>query len=641
MNTSEASAVEDYFSICARREQLLASQATALSTNPLYMRALENADTRLHELEQNPFVVSHLQMLAKPIIEEYQREQAAIDQLAALAGDFLSEEEIALQRHAVLLSVEQKLEDPKVRAAWQFTIGAGVQAEVLLDTASVESTPETQAILPKPDETPRLSAEDARTHETGPTPIEIKRQGNAVIIGQHGKYVLLSHHQESDAMRDYSEDRWAILKTLAQNYEREIPVKDLWSLTFPNKDFDGHVMAGIRSWLNKLTFRRSPIVIHNGKRGNASAYHVNGFQITLTHVTVPRANQSLAVSVQPEQSPNADRDEETIPQSQSCGFPLSMYECSVLASFFTTNAAVFERQGIQTIDKDAAEAISDRMKQATYNQERAIAIYKYGDLRGVRENIIEKLMKFFEDDAAVLNTMELMSIRDDRLPLFEYLFDIEGEQRWKLLEELLDAKHFTDVNVNMTRRGAHVRDTTLRVIGANGRDLMLSPTPELSDPATEEPAENNSLPVEPQDTPRTPALDDIVMPETPAPVAPAANHAPAQPSAASEAQTAKAVLLGEIERAVIGWVEEVDRYNLAGKSPMSIRAVLPGITDQTIGAASERGIISHDRSKTLSVEDIVTVLASGEYPAEFGRTKAARGRVTRKDIEQVIKKVLK
>ena len=184
--------------------------------------------------------------------------------------------------------------------------------------------------------------------------LKLTYSNGAIVIGKNGKYIKTSN-KTIETQRDYGPDRIKLLEVLINDDTGDfVKVTDLRRLAFGEQDVDNNALSQIRKWLDKLNFRRQPLIIHNGKRGKGSAYKVNPkMALQLVKQEVIERQQQDTITIQPET--DEQKIYETAPEVIRVPrsiFPLSRYESSVLATFLEMNNDLLEQIGLDKISEE-------------------------------------------------------------------------------------------------------------------------------------------------------------------------------------------------------------------------------------------------------------------------------------------------
>lgn len=657
--------LETYFMLQEQRDSLIQMADSATTANALYTKAIATADEKIAALEASEIIQKQLGALVLPLqtaISENEVQLAALQPAVELG--LLSLDDITEQHTSFKISVAERIQsDPRLAIAWRVFNKVAV-SETVEYTPSDDTPEEITALADKPEEA-----------ETPKQAIKITRRGNGIMIGAGGKLIRLSGAR-SNAHRDYSEERAAVLKTLVQAQGKQLSANELWDTTFPGTPFDRITLAQVKRWLDSITYRRKPVVVHNGKRGNASRYGITDFDITYTEESVVRASSLNPAAVEADITVGSTKENELLPVAAStpllsgphvpskhrekkvqaeqlrCKFPLDLLESSMIASFLYVNRNVFESLSIPPID----EAISNNLNNHTTQEQYVIAMQQYGDIQTLRSVALAKIEKFFEDDDLVLDTLELMSDRDHRYPLFTYLMDIDGEDRWGLFDKLAQASRVTDYAVDAGRRASYaIHPDSVHT------KLVLPDRTELSGYTSKEASSSaHTAAVHYKhdiDTPideLQPTLSDTLEAASPQDTNVEAEQATVDlqswtediPDQSNEldvtsdsALDIRADFERELRSTLQNALELVRQFSLDGAFAAPVMAVFNGIKKTTIKNASENGHISRNDNRILHVRDIL-ILHTIELHKQAFSVQRSKTKPDRKLILATIDSVL-
>lgn len=468
----EDPAVNDYFSLHERVIGLEAQlDGASAVTQPLFEAAVSEAHLRLAYLESNETVLAGLRALAGPVLAEEKAALAELSEAEEATRGLVDPSVIEAQRENIGKSIAERVEaDPKLATAWRVITRIAARATVSEATDKEASEPTQTAPM-------QHSLSIAEEKEKERTAVRITRQGNAVMVGNQGKTIRLSEAMYGK-QRDYSEERWSVLKTLVAlgGDGKQVSIKELWATAFPDKEIDSRAMGQVRRWLEKLTFRRQPIVVHNGKRSISSAYSIPNFEVTLQE-------QQITTSVRPKsqiptlgsaETPDDDSEGVTSPEKHidTSLFPLSHFETSIIANFFRIHAATLRKLDISTIPEDTIRRIDDTLDPGVASRENAMYIEQAGNIHAIREIILAKLKTFFDSDEKVLGAVDGLSDADPRYGLFEYLVEIDGDDRWQLFSQFRDENRGQTFVTSIGRRDVHTPQNVRRVQLVGGHNVF-------------------------------------------------------------------------------------------------------------------------------------------------------------------------
>lgn len=637
--------VAEFFSLHERRNQLQDAAAKASDlTVDLIDEAMAAADQRIEALAQNTNVREHLQKLLRPVIDEVSGKIAELDTVAKLSVGLVSESTIEDRRKSLWQSIETRANtDPRLKIALTYS-GSTVLAKMAGPKHG------DQEMVTQPEVESGLQTNEPEQREVLKPCFKITRRGKAIMIGKSGKLITTSdlHHP---GHRDYSEERVAVLRTLVKNQGTMLNANALWEQTFPDVPFEGRTMAQVRVWFDKLTYRRQQVVTHNGKRGRGSAYGIMSFDVEFFEEQVVRATEQVsAPAIVPETAdaeiqqstshpyshsvPESKRERQTA-QAKSL-FPLSLYEASVLGTFIQANNEVLKDLGINTLEENIVDNI---VSQVTPEQRRK-AVLEHGDIFAIREAAIKKIAEFFSSDDLLLECIATMSEQDQRYDLFAYLLNIEGEDRWKLLEELVSAERGIRYTADTGRRQSYAidHDSMTRIIGNDAYPITCTPTSaptvveQSQEVANQTQSDDNSVTV--NELAESSQILDLSE-EIPTDITRELLNAHIPSAEPSE----RDIFATELRNSIREWLQAIQQYSLDGKPRPAIQGVFQWFTPNAVKNASENNHISRS-SNTLSTREILTINAMHLAKDAFSVLKSKQ-RPDRKLIMQVIDEELK
>lgn len=626
MDTSEnGPSVDQYFELLDVRNQLSQQIAAASeTTRDLFEQSLSTADDRLASFEDNHEFQTEMQRLGSPVLRAFS-ELDTLTQVGLLPADVIDARRQELQarinadpRMSHIISylgrtakvVEEAPAEPTfipLPPDTTFTRDDGSATIVVAPGENIEVAPPA---------TPEASGEQLKKS------ITITYRDGVIQIGQQGKFVKTSG-AKGDHQRDHTEERLAFLETLIKHQGEMVQTRQLWEETFPDIRPTGRATQAIKLWLENLTFRRQPIVVHSGKRGYGGAYGIMDFEVELVKKTVTRQQVEVPAPTTPtyainklEEVVEACDDQASVEVRETTGFPLTIYESQVLAEFLNVNSNVLTYLGMEPISGDMLERLRDT--KANVERQQQIAINLHGTINQVRQTILANLKEFFADADRVIDTIDRMAELDERYELFSYLYQIEGEDRWQLFEQLIDADRGFKFSID-TARGAgwpiaHITPI-IEVGGVNvlrGTSNQVAPEATPVAPAAEAPVElvpNQSV--------------DLAETETTA--------AAPQHEESEERQNFKEVLGHQIRE----WITLIEAYSLAGKNRVAAQSLFPFLTARFVRNASENNLISRN-GRTFTMTDLLSLAAFHHSPDSF----AVRNSATKPDrrlVSNIIK----
>ena len=617
MNRESGQEVEQFDKLFELRQSLEEKANTASEfSRDTYFEAIRNADDRLKDLAKSETVGQHIRYIGGPLIKAL----FELDELKpAIEAGLVDEGEIKDKEKEILDKA-----DPRTRRLASY-LGQISSSKVIECDGDEETNPK---IITKG---PTSARQETKTDSK--IEIQLTYSDGAIGIGKNGKFVRTSN-KSNESQHDYGPERVKALEVLINNYSGdEIRISELWKSAFGDQVFNRHVMTQIRKWFEKLTYRQQPLIIHNGKRGIASAYSINNrFDLRLVKQEVIEKQQeeiadisSLAQFNEEDFSP-----EETEALRPSSFFPLSRYEASVLATFLDMNNEILEKVGIPRISEEVVERLRNKV---TTREMKLYERVKGTDIKSTRESVITAIATFFKDESKVLKAIGHMSEEDDRYGLFEYLFQIDGEERWRLFEQLKSIETKLTYKVDGGRRAGlaylgGIKESKMgdievvTPIGESGEEEPISDSGTDEEPLTHEISNQEIL------EPRSEAIlpDDKLQ------------QSDVTPRAASlKAEMAR--FEKEFTKDVRGWIKTIDTYSLDGKILRTISHQFPSLTRSFVKNASENGLIARTGNNRLSKKDIICLMALSKYRDYMSITQRTAG-PNRRAIEEMIKSEL-
>lgn len=605
---------ELYVTLSLQMDELEEKASTASDQiAELYQGAISKADLRLAELANDPDVRKDLSALG----EATEKDLRELDDLKDAADlGLVSEEQLTAKR-------EEILSDPARRIAAKF----------------IERT---KLVAREIDSSPDSSSAEA-TAETNHPPRKIRltiRDGGVISIGDKGKIIKLSSTSRRDIqIEDFSLQRESLLRALVTSEKDSLNAVELWEIAFPGQELDKNVLTTFRNWMQKLTYRKQPLILHNGKRGPFSEYFVNpDFDLSIAVERVSRKNPvSATVAVeQPTPSGIAPTEEANDPilakqparkkeAIDLAVFPLTLAESTIVASFISNYSDLLHKEfEIEVLPEQLLEDLSDATG-ATEIQD-ALSAYATDPIFTFRKESFEKIITFFSDQDTVIEALDSIEETDPRYPLFAYLCGIEGEDRWQLLQGLLNARRGIVGGFDIKR--AVLNDTRVVVDLDDGTQYDLS-EPENVDEADDEHEQGDSQTIlgdeqqAPVSTPiyTSPSPDAAVTVELPQAGYSATDtetvevvdiqtpdlepETAATPELAPKKREFAAMLRHDISE----WVEVIEQFSLIGKKSGHISEAFRGLgftgyqnsrVDAIVGALTSG-------SDELSLKDILMV----------------------------------
>jgi hypothetical protein len=449
-------------------------EATTI-TAPLFASSIAKIEAQ--RLGSEDSLLSAAGHIAKIVIDS----EVQLDELRSLVDEGvldIADYEAARVEVAGMLDA-----DPVLSTAYKLVKGSGGTA-LAGSVEKIEVSKDAPVEMPVEAEVPQADAQSTEleaelTELEEPVPIEPEAvvaqdltikilNGRILAIGDSGKFLKASS-RISERQRDYSKERIQLLKTIVNNPGVDLTPNEIWDMAFDSwGEFDKLVFGQFNTWSKNLTFNNVPIIVHNGKRGLGSMYRLNdAFNLSIEEVF----EAPPAIKVQPvvtETPDNIALDEaitrflgpDATPyttlkisrrrqleenQRPIAPFPLNQFETAAVAGFIDSMSDLMEKMGLEPININADSNLVTTLN----DRDRLKTMYHYdNDLGKLREQCISMLHNFFDNRDLVASTIDLMDQNDYRYPVFEYLYLMESENLWVLLETMANEPIDQVVTIN-------------------------------------------------------------------------------------------------------------------------------------------------------------------------------------------------
>lgn len=278
-----------------------------------------------------------------------------------------------------------------------------------------------------------------------------------IRFGEAGKLTAIAPGANRSS-KDYVPLRLAALKFISTT-NGDITPYEFWKGFQGELPFDKDTMAKVRTWLEKLTYLKAPILHHNGLRSWGSRYSRNpSFNITFVDkfIDTPVADAKVIEDTQ-----NITTDENVMPtvvdsitnDETSNNSIDTLYDnfvtprqASLFMQFLMTRRATLENYGIPVPSKEIVEniekmAVDFELSQGYGNPKKnddEVCAERLEAITTIKEvvsdlNIFEKLVLDTPSDSPLYG-------------LLDYLMLIDGEEQWQTIADLLELElksHYT------------------------------------------------------------------------------------------------------------------------------------------------------------------------------------------------------
>lgn len=469
-------------------------------------------------------------------------------------------------------------------------------------------------------------------------PLTITQNGHVLKIGSTGRVVPLANPNPRQ-QRSYAPHRLKALGVLADNSGNILTTSELWEGAFPGVPVDPTVMGHVRPWFDKFTLHKQPVIEQTHKRGKGAKYGIPRFDVTLlTDPNTPYPYDFDTLFAPYETRHRGPNDLDTQEDESECGFPLTIEQSAVFAKFLELNSDVFKELGFPSIDEAAVTALTELVE----NDSRLRKVDDK-DIEQARRSGVERLQEFFSNEDDAITTIGRIRENDARYPLLTFLFDIETEERWALLDELASAKHGLVVTSNIRRNLAEQisKVSSVTELGNGKRIIAQQHTITTQEESVHTGTiTSETLTVEPVLGSLTiGAAVESAQPEQPYPLYPfTPDKASDDPE--SEGIAPLPMQVEAFKEMATEWLEEIRKFGFENKRSESIRGFQGWgwLTPQALRGAYENGYL--DRSTLdLSASELLTLRALREMP-EIMSVRRSSTRLNRREVIKAIKSVI-
>lgn len=626
---------DSYFEAIEQREQLESLLPLASDNlRPTIENGLFAVNTAIDELEADGVAldIAHYG-------EEIENDLAVLEALrATIDKRYISTETVDSQIE-VLLSDERKMKALALFRELKVLEAAGItkeflpQAEELSETITTNDEPlelpttniEPEVELPS-DMSDRSRTLDILPAVDGPK-IQIEFKSDGIQIGEKGRFIRFSNTAHNE-QRDYGDERRAILKVLVENAGsgEYIKVHELWKMAFgDDKEFDRSAMTQIKLWLSSITFRREPIVSHNGRR-RGSAYGIANKNITIKEDTGSDAEifeedkevkLSSPVSLQAHLAKEDDPtmivvDEEVL--HSALKFPLNHAETTILLQHILTRKDILKSIGVEDLILPEGKA-EEILGIKDIDKKLLMGVIEHGgSLEKARESIAKKLVDYFEklEQSQVDELLAEMSGDDFRIDLVCFLYDLKTNDKLRVfLDYFLTTKPFVETRVDSGSfsRGLQIAEIRAGFVDRDGNVIPNFPHPDSEQDiqdSTPDAKESEGVGIETLTKDEVVSLNGENEPELVAmePDEPAKEKAkPVDPDLLKIEKDAREAIHHLIEDGVIvDKLSKISRDIFMKKSSSRSNG-----TDECIKRASDNGIIKRESLTHFSVRQVVAM----------------------------------
>jgi hypothetical protein len=604
-------------------------EADNLATDSLrgvYEQAQARLQEQLAEMASSPTVQDCVADIGQTAIVGY-------EQLAPLDG-IMSAEELTPLREEF---------DGRVKAALAFfetygavteeaasfiakvaATGMGVRAHAEVTPVEPEAEPAAPPTRRPARDQLRRSGQPESKADRPKVLVEIEE--DAVLIGKEGNNKTKLTATYDPRHSDYSALRAEVLDWLiSASAGKEVSPHEIWAGIHAEETvvppYDYQAMTQALVWMKqKLTYRRSPLVISNGKRGNGSRYHLN-----------PRLDIELVGNYYAADRQGVESKKDTLAEE----FGLS--DLYITANHLAMFGPLLKDSGIETPSPTSLESYQPNLKRLC-GDAKAIAEY--------RVRALERVELFMDD---VDNLTRFLSNYALESPEYEFVNFLHGlsDQQEAFVERLFAA---TIKNEPALHHGA-INGVTVKYYDRFDSEILpLTPAEQLPEQhaltvaidaelrgsPVEEPAAAMQLTDRSETANDTTGQSDVMAAEGATSVPKPAAVEVRAPKGFSVAERAKLGKLETLARGVATTFVASLSPNRSYARPQLQAKGIGGMTPTRVASAKDAGIVKRVEHLTFSMEDAIRITAYTDPKLQNLYT----GRKYKREIDAIVKRAM-
>lgn len=275
-----------------------------------------------------------------------------------------------------------------------------------LELEEVISDPAIEVVAAAPAQ-PEPAPAPGETREVPQIEVEVVLGESVIALGKQRKVVPLSRRHYA-AQADYSDQRRSGLKALIDHQAQgEMRVNDLWKFVGGDTPIDKNTMTSLRAWFLSLSYRRSPLIYFNGKRGPAAAYRVAS-EFKLVIVDAPK-------------------------QSEIIEFPVEAGDMFITARHLEQFDFVLRQNNCPELESKLVKELE------RYRPDHSHIKGDVDAIRQSRKEAITRVEAIISSQEWMLNFIETTDPEDPQFKFIEYISGLEEEQL-KLISRLMTAR---------------------------------------------------------------------------------------------------------------------------------------------------------------------------------------------------------
>ncbi len=626
--------VDEYISLLLRVDPLTRRLQDAKGDQErtqLLGRGLLSLDQRIGEVGQRPEVITHM-------VDERQRALRGLEDLS-LVGDLLPAEEVAEQQC-------HYSETLQFFSAFALRHGLDVTP---VDTTPPIAPPRFAAPAPQTTEEPTSSEPGQPVETTVKQPQQAAEQDQSgeiikrpvkltILENKNGKFLGVGKKRipftnaHATYQTDYTNVRERALRFFVAHQDESLAPYDVWEGIGDGTPFDRNVMTQIRKWLTEITFNRNPIVIHNHGRKFNSRYTTNpAFALEIEDKKFENQQSFEDMPVYASLETSLDLETSSLDEEITLARELlaknrlifSHREAAVLIEFFKLHGPYLEQKNIalpngekfDAITKISAQRDLEKGKQRDTGEEAILA---------ERSKTIRSFHAVFQSEELFDEMISSIDADDVRYPLLEYLMDINTDENWAVIDEILGGRQGVIITYDGDKKVRDIVGVTDIFVDEAGRTVTISTS---ADARSDDSAISSEALV----------THDVQEEETQTPEFLADTHVGNELDSTPESKLSKKQKLPKSLQEFFDEIIEVYRGtsnaadqavslpSLSKMGTQQIRSFFPWINIRTIREACESKIVrnpeQYNGQTLLSIEEIIRIGLWKRDPNAYSLTK--------------------
>mgnify|MGYP001618562881 CR=1 FL=1 len=204
----------------------------------------------------------------------------------------------------------------------------------------------------------------------------------------------------------------------------------------PNTDKEkNETLQNIRTWITDLTFRRSPLVEHNGVRASGSKYSTSEhFDLSVSFAEKTQRAEDDKLEVEQKDNDEPESDQLILnPKNEAI---ISTRDLSLVAVKLGTIGPALVDYEFPAFDKEIIDSLHVLVKEMFVEA----PLPDHNDAVAEREQAICTMTSLINDDDLLLEYIDNANEESPQFRLMEYFMELEGTEDKNLMQQLITSK---------------------------------------------------------------------------------------------------------------------------------------------------------------------------------------------------------